>query len=615
MGPPAFGAREAAGNSLDDFARLVTYAHRYWVKVYATVNTLLRDEEIPAAVRLIHQLYAIGVDAVIIQDVGLLECDLPPIPLTASTQMHNHTPERVAFLERVGFHRAVLARELSFDQIRAIRQAAPRIELEVFVHGALCVSYSGQCFMSYALGGRSGNRGQCAQPCRKAYTLRDRSGRVLVHDRHLLSLRDLNRAEHLHELAQAGITSFKIEGRLKDETYVSNVTAYYRNRLDEVLGRTGARKSSSGTSRGGFTADPDKTFNRGYTDYFLRGERTPMSSPETPKMVGPPVGRAVSVQGNEVLLDRGSDIGPGDGLCFFDRNQKLRGSTVNRVKGRTVELQSADGLESGITVHRNHDHGFLLDIRKNRPRRTIAIAFTVRQDATGLRLCVKDEEGLQAEAAQEGLIPMSRKPEQGLATIRKQLSKSGDREFLCTDVHCDLEAVPFLPRAAWNALRRRALEALSRERERHRPRLATERGLDHTPFPETELSYRGNVLNTRAETFYRRHGVKQIEPAAESGLDLHGRAVMCSRYCLKFELGFCPQVGRPPVPPEPLTLEDHEGNHFRLQFDCTACQMTVFLARRSNSAASHRQKKDRLKRLQQASGPSSFQARPKPGKL
>jgi collagenase-like PrtC family protease len=293
IGAAQFGAREAAANSLEDLEALVAHAHKYWARVYVTVNTLLRNDELPEAVRLIHRLHAAGVDALIIQDAGLLECDLPPLPLIASTQMHNHTPERVAFLEKVGFQRVILARELSLEQIRAIR-AQTTLELECFVHGALCVSYSGQCYLSYAIGGRSGNRGQCAQPCRRRYSLVDSRGQTLASDRYLLSLRDLNLSADLKDLLEAGVSSFKIEGRLKDIHYVMNVVSYYRQQLDAILAGKGLQKSSSGRSQVGFTPDLAKTFNRGFTTYFLKGRDAAMHDHAAPKFTGAAVeiGRA-----------------------------------------------------------------------------------------------------------------------------------------------------------------------------------------------------------------------------------------------------------------------------------------------------------------------------------
>ena len=577
IGAPRFGARENAGNPLEAIAELARYTHRYWARVYATVNTLLRDEEIPLARQLAWRLYDLGIDGLIIQDIGLLECDLPPVPLIASTQMHNATSEKVAFLEQVGFHRVILARELELVQIRAIRRAVPRIELECFAHGALCVGYSGQCYLSYALGGRSGNRGQCAQPCRKSYTLTDVTGRVLETERHLLSLRDLNRSDHLAELIRAGVCSFKIEGRLKDKTYVANVVAHYRRRLDSVLAELGLQKSSSGAVQIDFTPDPDKTFNRGYTSYFLHGRGEPIGSIDTPKMVGAHIGRVLAVNGNSVTLDAQTPMHPGDGICFFDRRRRLRGTTVNAARGRTMVPDKLEGIEKGIWIYRNHDHAFLMRIQKSRRDRRIAVALTLREIPDGLLLAAIDEDGVRAEFALHRQWEAAEKSESALNAICRQLAKTGDTVYACSSVSVEMSVICFLPLSVLNELRREVLEKLSSAREAARPKVSGGIIPNEVPYPEEELSYQGNVLNRYAESFYRRHGVKRIEPAAESGLDMRGRKVMTSRYCLKHQLGLCPMDGSPSAFVEPLFLIDEEGRRLRLHFDCEACEMEIYL--------------------------------------
>ncbi len=369
IGASRFGARENAGNPIADIATLIEYAHQYWVKVYATVNTLLFDEEIPQAVRLIEQLYEIGVDGLIVQDMGLLECDLPPLPLIASTQMHNDTPEKAAFLQGVGFQRMILARELSLAQIAAIHKAAPQIELECFIHGALCVCFSGQCTMSYALGGRSANRGQCAQPCRKSYTLLDGQGNSIGGERHWLSIRDLNLTDFLRQLIEAGVCSFKIEGRLKDRAYIANVTAHYRKRLDAILPEMGLRKTSSGTCQFDFEPNPDITFNRGFTTYFLHGGNPRVGSIDTPKMMGERIGRVVAVRDGEIIVDSAITLHPGDGLCFLDKNRRLCGTPLNAVRGRALVPDKGVGIEKGTVLYRNRDHEFLTRLQKSRTQR------------------------------------------------------------------------------------------------------------------------------------------------------------------------------------------------------------------------------------------------------
>ena len=573
IGAPRFGAREAAGNSLAMIAALVRHAHQYWARVYATLNTLLRDDELPSARRLAWQLHDIGIDGLIVQDVGLLEGDLPPLPLIASTQMHNHTPERLAFLERVGFRRAILARELELGQIRAIRQAAPRLELECFVHGALCVCYSGQCYLSYALGGRSGNRGECAQPCRKAYTLVDAEGRVIESPRHLLSLRDLNLSGQLPELLAAGVGAFKIEGRLKDRTYVANVVAHYRERLDDALRSAGARRCSSGTSRPGFTPHLAKTFNRGFTTYFLRGRGDAVGSIQTPKMVGESIGPVASVGRRDFTLPPGPELHPGDGLCFFDAQGQLRGTAVNAVRGATVTPDRMEGIQPGTVIHRNHDHQFLSQVAKCRPQRRISVKMTL--DARGL--AAADEDGNRAQAPLSAAAQPARDPERALETIQRQLAKTGDTQFECSGVSVELQPVPFLPVSTLNALRRAALDRLRAVREANRPRWLGGIVPNDSPFPEPELSYLGNVLNRQAEAFYRRHGVTRIEPAAESGLDLRGRQLMTTRYCLKHQLGLCPRLCDPEPLAEPLSLLDEEGHRLELRFECADCQMEIYL--------------------------------------
>jgi len=579
IGAPRFGAREAAGNALPDIARLVEYAHRYWAKVYAAVNTILRDDEIDRAVGLCHDLHGVGVDGLIIQEVGLLECALPPLPLIASTQMHNHTSERVAFLEKVGFSRAILARELDLNQIRAIR-AATTIELEVFIHGALCVCMSGQCTLSYAMGGRSGNRGQCAQPCRRSYSLVDSNGRTVVSDRHLLSLRDLNLTPRLGDLLEAGVTSFKIEGRLKNQGYVMNTVGHYRQTLDQLLDGRGLRKSSSGKVTLGFVPNPDKTFNRGYTTYFLGGRGAEVASPDSPKHVGEPVGKVASLGRDSFVLDGSAPLRSGDGITFYDKDGQLEGSLVNRVQGRTVFPQRLESIARGARVFRNHDHAFAAQIAKSRPSRKIGIALRLMEATDGLRLQVVDEDGVSAMALIDCEIVPADKPEPARQAVQQQLAKLGETEFSVHSVVLAWDKPLHLPASVVNTLRRSLASELRAARAQARPvtgRLACDASAQ---FPEGRLSFRGNVLNQRAAQFYERHGVHDIEPAAESGVDLAGRPVMTTRYCLKYEQGLCPREhGSRAAPAEPWFLIDDQGRRFRLEFRCEEplCVMEIVL--------------------------------------
>jgi putative protease len=575
IGAERFGARAKAGNSLDDIEALARHAHSCWSKVYVTVNTLLYDDELPQAVNLLHQLYEIGVDGAIIQDAGLLECDLPPLPLIASTQMHNHSPERVAFLEQVGFQRAILARELSLEQIRAIRQTTTNIELESFVHGALCVCYSGQCYLSYAIGGRSGNRGECAQPCRRRYSLADADSKVLVRDRYLLSLRDLNLSDHLAELIDAGVTCFKIEGRLKDEAYVANVVSAYRRRIDAVLETKGLRKSSSGYSTINFEPDLAKTFNRGYATHFLHGRGEPPGSIDTPKMMGEFVGQVVAVKGKSFTLDTDVELHSGDGICFF-AGRELQGSVVNAVHGHTVTSQEIEGIQKGTRIYRNHDHAFLKQLRKGRAERKIAVRLKLEETPTGFILKATDEDDSAAVGELTCDKTLAEKPERALATVEKQLRKMGDTEFICAELEIAWKKPTFLPVSALNQLRREVLEKLTMVRAQNRPVLQATIYKTDAPYPEKTLSYLGNVLNQSAAAFYRRHGVEEIAPAAESGLDMHGKRAMLTRYCIKHQLGICPQENDIPAMKEPLYLIDEDGHKYRLRFNCAACEMEVY---------------------------------------
>jgi len=570
-----FGAREAAGNPLEDLQALINYAHRYWARVYITLNTLLYDEEVPQAAQMIRQLYEIGADALIIQDMALLELDLPPLPLFASTQMHNHTPERVVFLEKVGIQRAILARELSLDQIREIRKKTT-LELETFIHGALCVSYSGQCYMSYAAGGRSGNRGQCAQPCRKPYNLVDRTGAVLQENRYLLSLRDLNLTPDLPALLDAGVCSFKIEGRLKDKTYVMNVVGHYRQQIDRLLEGRSQRAAASGRVIFDFIPDPLKTFNRGYTEYFLHGRKEPVGSPDTPKSLGEPLGSVSRLGRGFFCLDGRSEVHRGDGLCFFNKRRDLVGTTINDVQGRNIFPDKMEGLAVGLQVFRNHDHVFLSQLEKSQTERKIGVRFRLAATQTGLALFAQDEDGNESMATLACEKTPAEKPEQALATIDKQLRRLGGTEFDCTYIRVDLPEVYFIPMGTLNALRRAALEDLAQQRLVNFPRRLGGAVKNEAPYPAQELTFQGNVLNQTAAAFYRRHGVTKIEPAAESGLDLRARKVMTTRHCIKHQLGWCPKENKTVKLQEPLALVDEQGRTFPLRFNCAECQMEVY---------------------------------------
>lgn len=582
VGPPAFGARQRAGNSIQDIARLAEAAHVYRARVYATVNTLLSDDELPVAVELLWKLHEAGVDAVIVQDMGLLECELPPIPLIASTQTHAMSGEQALFLERAGFSRIILPRELGFEEIRAIR-AVCAAELEVFVHGSLCVSVSGQCWLSWVLGGRSGNRGECAQPCRLPWDLVDRDDRPIAQGRHLLSLMDMDRTEQLGVLLDLGVTSFKIEGRLKDRDYVRNVVSWYRQHLNPLLEPRGLQASSLGRSAPGFKPDPRRTFHRGSTPYLPGPDRARIWNFETPKSMGAPIGcvHALSPQG--LLLDRDHDLIPGDGLCFLDEQGHLRGASVEVIQRGRVRLSRTEwpGPGAGVLLYRNRDLAFERTLNSARSERRIPIRIQARTELGTCLLRAVDPEGVEVEHRIEGLSRAER-PEAALEVARAQLSRLGDTEFELSELDLDPNTIPFLPRSAWNEARRALLERLQKARALAWKEARSEVAHPRTTHssPERRLDYRGNVLNEAARAFYQRHGVQEIEPAAEAGTALRGRPVMTARHCLKYAFGLCQ---RWPLPDgvlraraeEPLSLVDARGLRFPLRFDCKTCIMEV----------------------------------------
>jgi len=578
IGGPSFGARAAAGNSLSDIEKLTRYAHQYRSKVYLTLNTILFDNELHEARLLARQAWEAGVDALIIQDLGLLELDLPPLPLIASTQMHNADINHIRFLEQVGFKRIILARELSLKEISEIRQCTA-IELESFVHGALCVSFSGRCYMSAALGGRSANRGACGQPCRLPWNLIDSKGRVLEHDKHLLSLKDMNRSDYLADLIARGVNSFKIEGRLKDISYVKNITAFYRNRIDAIIeNRTDLKRASSGRSDISFTPDPCKTFYRGAASCFLHGEADDMWSPDTPKSTGELIGTISRCGPNWFALSRGADlINAGDGLCFFDDKKELKGLQVVRVENGRVRVHKMQSdLGNGITIYRNHDHQFLKHLNGRTAVRLIALDLLFQETPEGFALSGCDEDGMQAIITLLNPKEPADNPETALSTLRKQLSKiSGSIYYLAS---LKVESNPYFLRIAQiNQLRRDLIFKLADIREKSYVRAirSATAGSDAI-YPVSKLDYSFNVSNKSAREFYLKHGVASIEQAFELQIPSPGTVVMTAKHCLRRCLGACPKQNMKTSYAEPLFLEN-TGRRFRLEFDCVKCCMHVVI--------------------------------------
>ncbi len=577
IGAPKFSARAEAGVGGDDIACLIKHAHLYYAKVYVALNTIMTDQEIPEALEIIRKVFQLGADGLILQDVGLLELDLPPIPLIASTQMHNNTLEKVQFLEAVGFKRVILARELSLEEISAIRQKTS-VELESFVHGALCVSYSGQCYMSQAVTGRSGNRGVCAQPCRSPYTLVDAEGNVLQQQKFLLSLKDLNLMNAIPDLVAAGVTSFKIEGRYKGIDYVKNVTAAFRQAIDGFIGEhSDYCRSSSGVSTLTFSPDPARTFNRGYTRYFISGRKEKVASIDTQKSIGQYVGAITGMGKDFFLMDRHHDLQNGDGICFFTKQKDLAGFGIDGVDKEKIYPNTMAGLTTGTPLYRNHDTALSRILKKSSAQRRIAVKMGFIQEETAIRLSVRDEDGNEAETVREIVFEPAKNPARALAQIETHLSSTGNSPYRVTGLTIHPRQPGFLPVSTLNGIRRDVLEVLTSIRLEKYPRQTIRLTPNDTPYPEKTLDFRANVLNDHARRFYKRHAVEITEPALETLSDTTGKTVMTTRYCIRHQLDLCPKYNPSYNPSkEPLRIRD-KHHTYRLEFDCQQCQMFVIL--------------------------------------
>lgn len=575
IGAPRFGARSAAGNSIGDIERLSRYAHLFGAKVYVALNTILRDEELEEARRIVYDLYHAGADALIVQDMGLLQLDLPPIPLHASTQTDNRTPEKVKFLEAVGFSQVVLARELSIDKIREIHDVTD-VPLEFFIHGALCVSYSGQCYLSHALSGRSANRGECAQYCRLPYTLTDASGRVWAKDRHLLSLKDLNLSDRLEQLLDAGVSSLKIEGRLKDISYVKNITAYYRRKLDEIFSRRFEYQPSSvGCVALNFDPNPAKSFNRGFTRYYVDGRTPDPVFPDTPKSIGEPVGIVKSILGNSIVVSGTASFSNGDGFCFRNDKGIFEGFRINRAEGNRIFPSEMPCIHPKTVLYRNYDQAFEKILSRKSAERTIRVDIRLYKIPFGLALEMTDETGLSAVVTRECVLEPARTPQE--ENQCKQLSKLGDTVFRAENIVIETGIPIFIPSSLLADMRRDVTEKLisvrllSHRSEKRRKRKK------NVVFGQESLTYLGNVANCEAVSFYKQYGVKNVEPAYEI-MAVKDVPLMFTRYCIKHMMGWCPKQGKKgELPVEPLRLSYKEID-LRLEFDCKNCGMRVYKA-------------------------------------
>ncbi|RGM44217.1 MULTISPECIES: peptidase U32 family protein [Bacteroides] len=583
IGAPRFGARAAAINSLEDIAALVKYAHLYNVRIYVTVNTILKEEELVETERMINELYRVGVDALIVQDMGITRLNLPPIPLHASTQMDNRTPEKVRFLSDAGFRQIVLARELSLQEIRTIHEACPETQLEVFVHGALCVSYSGQCYVSQACFGRSANRGECAQFCRLPFNLIDADGKTIVRDKHLLSLKDLNQSEVLEDLLDAGATSLKIEGRLKDVSYVKNVTAAYRQKLDAIFARRKEYvRASSGACHFDFKPQLDKSFSRGFTNYFLQGRRQDIASFDTPKSLGEEMGTLKEQRGNYLTVAGVKPFHNGDGVCFLDEQNGLQGFRINRVDGNKLyPAGEVPHIKPRTRLYRNFDQDFERILVRKSSERKLAVNWELSDTSWGFALTATDEDDNRVTLSFPYSKELARTPQ--AENLRTQLSKLGNTPFEVVNNVSDeasglvlkLSQNWFIPASVIADWRRRVIEKLIAVRRiTYRRELTVWKPTRHA-FPMTSLTYLGNVMNTAAKSFYLSHGVLSVEPAYEKQ-PVQNAVLMFCKHCLRYSMGWCPthQKLRSPYR-EPYYLVAADGKRFRLDFDCKHCQMKV----------------------------------------
>ena len=558
IGANSFGARKNASNNLEDIKELVNFAHKYNVKIYVTVNTILNDNELKEAEKLINELYKIKVDALIIQDMGLLALNLPPIELHASTQCNIRTLEKVKFFEDIGIKRAVLARELSLEKIKEIKQNT-NIELECFIHGALCVSYSGNCYMSAYIGGRSANRGECAQACRKKYSITDEKGNFIIKDKYLLSLKDLCLKDYIKELVDTGVKSFKIEGRLKDEAYVKNVVLYYRKLLDEF------DKTSDGVILSDFEPDINKTFNRGYTTYFIEKNKYDIFNFDTPKSTGEFLGVAYKISKNGFGINTDKKISNGDGLCFFVDGE-LKGCYVNKIENNIIYPNiTLKNLKTGDKIYRNFDIEFEKTVKNSKTKRLI------KTD-----LVINDKEIILNDGIYSVKIPyrfdeIAQNKEKMIENIKASFKKTGDSIFYIDEIQIKTDKIPFLKISYMNELRRKLFEFLEEKRVENYKTNFFEK-TKYTKYRDEFKDYRLNIHNKKAKEFYEKCEVKNIEYSPESTKDFKNKEIMRTKHCLRRALNLCLKKGNAD---KLWFLIDEKNKKYPLLFDCKNCEMAI----------------------------------------
>ncbi|MFA8450387.1 MAG: U32 family peptidase [Bacteroidales bacterium] len=576
IGAQKYGAREAAGNSVDDIKELVDFAHLYSCKVFVTMNTILYESELQFANKLAWELYEIGVDALIIQDMAYLEMDMPPIPLHASTQMDNRDVEKVEFLEHCGLNRVVLARELSLDKIKAIRDKS-QIELEAFVHGSLCVCFSGQCYLSYYIGGRSANRGACAQPCRMLWDLEDADGNKIIEQNHLLSLKDMNRLESLEEIVLSGVNSLKIEGRLKDADYVRNIVGLYRKQLDKIIAKHSELCAvGEGEAFDPVENDPEKSFNRGFTEFFLNAKREKIANFQSPKSLGKYIGKVVQKKANLFAIDTEVELANGDGLCFYSKTGELKGVRVNKVEDKWIQFPPRSCLFVGAEVYRNYDQKYQNDLKANPPTRKLKVCIQfIENNQNELAIQVKDAAGIVAIKNIEGPFELAKNSEMALANIKKQLGKVGDLPLKCSQVRYSPDKVYFFRMGDLNAWRREALELYLEKKLVSYKRKDIAITKNGTIWPGSKLDYHANISNSYSLAFWKRHKAEIDSMAFEMQHKEGDETLVNSKYCLKYQIGCCPQnKSSEKTYKEPLYLSNEHGR-FKVMFDCKKCEMML----------------------------------------
>ncbi|MDV1188294.1 peptidase U32 family protein [Raoultella planticola] len=586
IGGPGFGARHNASNSLSDIAGLVPFAHRYGAKIFVTLNTILHDDELEPAQRLITDLYETGVDALIVQDMGVMELDIPPIELHASTQCDIRSVEKAKFLSDVGFSQIVLARELNLQQIKAIYDNTDAT-IEFFIHGALCVAYSGQCNISHAQTGRSANRGDCSQACRLPYTLKDDQGRVVAYEKHLLSMKDNDQTANLAQLIDAGVRSFKIEGRYKDMSYVKNITAHYRQMLDAIIEDRGdLMRSSAGRTEHFFVPSTDKTFHRGSTDYFVNARKGDIGAFDSPKFIGLPVGEVLKVAKDHLDVEVTEALTNGDGLNVMIKREIVgfRANTVektgeNRYRVWPNEMPAdLHKVRPHQVLNRNLDHNWQQALQKTSSERRIAVDINLSGWQEQLVLTMTCEDGVSVTHTLDGEFAEATQAEKALANLRDGVAKLGQTIYFARDVQINLPGALFVPNSLLNQLRRETVERLDEARVNAEPR-GQRKAVSVPPpvYPETHLSFLANVYNHKARAFYQRYGVKLIDAAYEAHEEKGDVPVMITKHCLRFAFNLCPKQAKGSIKSwkaTPMQLI-HGDEVLTLKFDCRPCEMHV----------------------------------------